>query len=157
MTPFTKCALIILLTLTMFNLAQSYKLFIVNELGENMIVQCRSKDKDIGREEISNGYAYSWNFELFYEDSWDCTIQWSQATRQFEAFYPGLEDNEWCTPTYCQYIARRKGIYMDVLGTTIIGGTISNPKDTLESSDTIRKKEETHRIAEANKVFTHFR
>ncbi|KAK6929644.1 Plant self-incompatibility S1 [Dillenia turbinata] len=117
MTPFTKCALIILLTLTMCSLAQSYRLAVRNELGENMTIQCRSKDRDIGRKEISDQVWYMWDFELKYFEYWDCSIWWSQASAKFPVFRPGDAHEGRCAPYYCMWFARRDGIYLFITST----------------------------------------
>ncbi|KAK6929643.1 Plant self-incompatibility S1 [Dillenia turbinata] len=109
MTPFTKCALIILLTLTMCKLAQSYELYVMNMLAENMMANCWSKDRDIGLKNIPDGQAYNWDFALKNSEYWDCSIEWSQVSAQFPAFRPGDDRKVWCTAQDCIFYARRRG------------------------------------------------
>ncbi|KAA0026186.1 hypothetical protein IC582_002119 [Cucumis melo] len=98
----------------------SWEIHIKNGLsnGQALFVQCKSKDSDLGKQTLSTGAEFKWNFKV---NIWDTTLFWCYLRKpnghelKFDAFWVEKK-TEWlrvkCDGNICNWTVEDNGIYL---------------------------------------------
>ncbi|KAL4012672.1 hypothetical protein IC575_029782 [Cucumis melo] len=94
-----------------------WKVTITNNIADsNLVVHCKSKDNDLGKQVIKQGGKYSWTFK---ENLWSTTLFWCNFKSKYgevsgEVFWPenGSRLTDQCVKNNCVWFVQVGGVFL---------------------------------------------
>lgn len=94
----------------------AWKVTITNNIDSNVVVHCKSKDNDLGKQVIKQGGKYFWKFK---ENIWSTTLFWCNFRSNFgevsgEVFWPenGSRLTDQCVNNNCIWFVQVGGVFL---------------------------------------------
>jgi len=80
--------------------------------GKNMSLHCKSRDDDLGEQNIAEGKEFGWNFNVNFLQTtlFFCDLAWEKVPQYYIEAYNYARDHVRCD-TGCSWLVASEGIY----------------------------------------------